>query len=79
MNPTTCECGGSSSVMESRVHADAVRRRRTCLACGARWTTYERRDAGHRELTDPELAVALVQAAREFLRAIGEGTEGSKR
>lgn len=71
MSPTACECGGSSSVMESRVYIDAVRRRRTCLACGARWTTYERRQEQPPELTDPVIAVALVQAAREFLRAIG--------
>lgn len=72
MNPTNCsDCGGDSNVMESRVHGEAVRRRRACLACGARWTTYERRQEQPPELTDPVIAVALVQAAREFLRAIG--------
>ncbi|MBE3553239.1 MAG: transcriptional repressor NrdR [Kyrpidia tusciae] len=33
---------GDSKVIESRTTADAVRRRRECLACGRRFTTYER-------------------------------------
>ncbi|MDI3256396.1 MAG: transcriptional regulator NrdR [Kyrpidia sp.] len=33
---------GESKVIESRTTLDAVRRRRECLACGRRFTTYER-------------------------------------
>lgn len=36
-------CGGQESkVIDSRDSDEAVRRRRKCLACGARFTTYER-------------------------------------
>jgi transcriptional repressor NrdR len=35
-------CGGESNVIDSRVSADGVRRRRTCGACKRRFTTYEK-------------------------------------
>src|SRR5258705_4804747 len=35
-------CGGDSSVTETRVTADAMRRRRVCTACKRRFTTYEK-------------------------------------
>ena len=41
-----CECGGQTEVVDSRGTArfDGVRRRRRCLECHARFTTYESRD-----------------------------------
>ena len=33
---------GDSRVIDSRDVSDAIRRRRECLECGARFTTYER-------------------------------------
>ena len=35
-------CGGDSSVTETRVTADGMRRRRVCNVCKRRFTTYER-------------------------------------
>lgn len=35
-------CSGDSSVTETRISPDGVRRRRTCAACKRRFTTYER-------------------------------------
>jgi transcriptional repressor NrdR len=35
-------CGGDSSVTETRVTADGMRRRRTCTVCKRRFTTYEK-------------------------------------
>ncbi|MBA3392472.1 MAG: transcriptional repressor NrdR [Deltaproteobacteria bacterium] len=35
-------CSGDSSVTETRVTADGLRRRRLCTACKRRFTTYER-------------------------------------
>ena len=35
-------CSGDSSVTETRVTADGMRRRRVCTACKRRFTTYER-------------------------------------
>jgi transcriptional repressor NrdR len=35
-------CGGDSSVTETRVTADGMRRRRVCTACKRRFTTYEK-------------------------------------
>jgi transcriptional regulator NrdR family protein len=40
--PCTCDCGGDSRVVDSRPANDSIRRRRKCLACGRRWTTWER-------------------------------------
>src|SRR5579885_2498261 len=61
-------------VVDSRVAEDgaAIRRRRECLACGRRFTTYERLDdaalvivkrSGHREPWDRAKVVAGLQAA----------------
>ena len=38
------ECGGQARVVDSRASSYGVRRRRECVACGARFTTYERSD-----------------------------------
>lgn len=35
------KCGGSSKVKDSRPGPDGLRRRRRCLDCDFRWTTYE--------------------------------------
>ena len=35
-------CGGDSSVTETRVTVDGLRRRRVCAVCKRRFTTYER-------------------------------------
>ena len=35
-------CGSDSSVTESRISAEGVRRRRVCSSCKRRFTTYER-------------------------------------
>ena len=35
-------CGGDSSVTETRVTADGLRRRRVCTVCKRRFTTYEK-------------------------------------
>jgi transcriptional repressor NrdR len=35
-------CGGDSSVTETRVTADGLRRRRVCMVCKRRFTTYEK-------------------------------------
>ena len=36
-------CSGDSSVTETRVTADGLRRRRVCTACKRRFTTYEKK------------------------------------
>lgn len=42
------ECGSAETkVMESRELEDAIRRRRQCLSCGFRFTTYERIEVAH--------------------------------
>lgn len=35
-------CGNDSSVLDSRITAEAVRRRRSCTECKRRFTTYEK-------------------------------------
>lgn len=51
-------CGGDSHVLDSRGGAREVRRRRACLGCGRRFTTYER-------LAAPELRVLKREGATE--------------
>ncbi len=54
------KCGhDDSKVIESRDTGDAVRRRRECLACGSRYTTYER-------VERPNLAVVKKDNRREL-------------
>ena len=54
------KCGNDDSkVIESRDTGDSVRRRRECLACGRRYTTYER-------IEHPHLAVIKKDGAREL-------------
>jgi transcriptional repressor NrdR len=50
---------GESKVIESRDTGDSVRRRRECLKCGNRYTTYER-------LERPNLAVVKRDKRREL-------------
>ncbi|MCL2451976.1 transcriptional regulator NrdR [Candidatus Saccharibacteria bacterium] len=50
---------GESKVIESRDTGDSVRRRRECLKCGSRYTTYER-------LERPNLAVVKRDKRREL-------------
>jgi transcriptional regulator NrdR family protein len=40
-DPTRCACGGDSGIVETRKTPNGLRRRRRCVDCGARWTTYE--------------------------------------
>jgi len=35
-------CGNRTKVIDSRSAGEGIRRRRECLACGQRFTTYER-------------------------------------
>jgi transcriptional repressor NrdR len=54
------ECNSSDDkVIESRDTGEAVRRRRECLKCETRWTTYERNER-------PNLAVVKKDKRREL-------------
>ncbi len=54
------KCGNDDSkVVESRDTGDSVRRRRECLACGRRYTTYER-------IEKPNLAIIKKDKRREL-------------
>jgi transcriptional repressor NrdR len=72
------KCGSDDSkVIESRDAADAIRRRRECLKCGSRFSTYERiekmnlavvKSSGSRELFDRDkLKRAIYQSVGKFL------------
>jgi len=77
-------CGHlDSKVVDSRQSDDggAIRRRRQCLACGARFTTFERPESsgltvlkrsGEREAFDRAKVVAGIQAAVKA-RPVGSG------
>jgi transcriptional repressor NrdR len=67
-------CGGDSSVGETRVVADGLRRRRLCNACKRRFTTYEKagapglkvqkRDGSVEPFDTEKLVVALRRVGR---------------
>jgi transcriptional repressor NrdR len=66
-------CSGESSVTETRVTADGMRRRRVCSACKRRFTTYEKvgapgikvhkRDGGVEPFERDKLLTALRRVA----------------
>ena len=64
-------CGHrDSKVMDSRFQAgpqEAVWRRRECLSCAKRWTTYERNEAEIRRDVSVDLAVNLLRDFDRFL------------
>ena len=49
----------NDKVVDSRASGSAIRRRRECLACGRRYTTYERAES------EPRLRVAKKDGSRE--------------
>lgn len=74
-----------SKVLESRDTGEAIRRRRECLGCGTRWTTYERIERTNlavikkdtkRELFDRQkLKRAIFQSVGKFLNGEVETEE----
>ncbi|MCK4262708.1 MAG: transcriptional repressor NrdR [Dehalococcoidia bacterium] len=74
--------GGESRVIDSRGLEEEVRRRRTCLGCGARFTTYERvqthsifvvkKDARREEFSRDKLAAGVRKACEK--RPLPTGT-----
>jgi transcriptional repressor NrdR len=68
-------CSSDSRVLDSRGATDAVRRRRECLSCGRRFTTYERlapseirvvkRDGRHEPFSRDKLLGTLERLARD--------------
>lgn len=73
-------CSGDSSVTETRVTADGLRRRRVCTACKRRFTTYEKlgapglkvhkRDGSVEPFDSDKLFLALQRVAAH--RAVGD-------
>ncbi len=61
-----CRCGWHSQVIDSRPTLDgAIRRRRKCQKCNARWTTYERNEDCP---IPPNGTLALLQARITVMR-----------
>lgn len=67
-------CGGPTGVVDSRGAAhNAVRRRRSCVACGLRFTTYERIAGDIDDRAELLLQVAkLTQLLHKLLASAGE-------
>jgi len=76
-------CGGSETrVIDSRSMDEGVRRRRSCSACGARFTTYERvqshnifvikKDGRREEFTRDKLSAGIRRACEK--RSLPTGT-----
>ena len=59
-------CGGDSSVTETRVTADGMRRRRVCNICKRRFTTYERLGAPGLKVTKRDGGVEPFDGEKLF-------------
>jgi transcriptional regulator NrdR family protein len=58
------ECGGPDRALEKCEHASWDRRRRQCLRCGARFTTYEVVAASVEIVTSPAVASRKFRIVR---------------
>lgn len=57
-------CGEDTKVVDARIKTDnSMRRRRECLVCGSRFTTYEEK----RRPTPREVGEELLPIFREFI------------
>ena len=61
-----CECGGDTKVIDSRGSRGGIRRRRECLHCGTRFTTYEGRGepSDEKELVAGEAMMKILNILR---------------
>ncbi len=59
-------CGGDSSVTETRVTADGMRRRRVCTVCKRRFTTYEKLGAPGLKVTKRDGSIEAFDGDKLF-------------
>jgi transcriptional repressor NrdR len=59
-------CSGDSSVTETRVTADGMRRRRVCTVCKRRFTTYEKLGAPGLKVTKRDATVEAFDGDKLF-------------
>jgi len=59
-------CGGDSSVTETRVTADGMRRRRVCTICKRRFTTYEKLGAPGLKVTKRDGGIEAFDGDKLF-------------
>lgn len=59
-------CSGDSSVTETRVTADGMRRRRVCTVCKRRFTTYEKLGAPSLKVTKRDTTVEPFDSDKLF-------------
>lgn len=69
-HPTKCECGGMTQVIDSRVYGETGRRRRKCLDCGQRWTTYEIRKESPARV--PTVTLLALRSALDRIKTASE-------
>jgi hypothetical protein len=63
------DCGGNTSVVDSRQRAGACQRRRVCMSCNLRFVTYERLEADRQEFD--ELRAQLLALSEQILVKLG--------
>lgn len=54
-------CNGSSKNLETRQSGTKIRRRKECLKCGVRFSSYELIDTEFQDLMDKNLEVQMVK------------------
>jgi len=70
----TCEkCGGDSRVTNCRKSSSLFRRRRACLSCDNRWTTFEISEETLSEVQEIiKLRQQIVEATTKIMKLLGE-------
>lgn len=70
-----CACGGKTGVIDTRAFSVYIRRRRKCLVCGERFSTYEYRAVSVEAIFEP-LVTALETANTEIRLFRGKPKKG---
>lgn len=71
-NGIRCRCGGPTRVTDSRPTASSIRRRRKCLVCGERLTTWETTRSPAQTVEPGTVAERVLLNLRSAHTIIGE-------
>ena len=68
---------GQSSVQDSRLAVNSIRRRRQCEICGFRWTTYESTDRAGIDKVNLDFIIQHTERFLDMVKA-AKGDRGGK-
>jgi len=68
-----CKCGGETKIVNSRRKEGNIWRRRECLECGERFTTWETNDNFHKQVKQMDyMREKMLNIAHHIQRILGE-------